>query len=126
MIRADANPTIGIGHLRRCITLGKQLQNDGFTIQLITQCRCDANIEKLIENFNISWLNDNEISCNHESNQSQELWDAEATLSIIGRYPTCISWVIVDNYQLGELWERTICKAGHKILAIDDFRNRRY
>ncbi|BAY26013.1 glycosyltransferase family 28 protein [Calothrix sp. NIES-2100] len=125
-IRVDANPTIGMGHLRRCITLGKQLQNDGFTIQLISQCCGDAKIEKLLENFNISWLNHTEISCHHDITQNQELWDAEATLSIIGRYPTGVSWVIVDNYQLGELWEKTICKAGHKILAIDDFRNRRH
>jgi len=32
-IRVDANPTIGMGHLRRCITLGRQLQNDGFTVR---------------------------------------------------------------------------------------------
>ncbi|GCL36295.1 MAG: UDP-2,4-diacetamido-2,4,6-trideoxy-beta-L-altropyranose hydrolase [Sphaerospermopsis kisseleviana] len=125
-IRVDANPTIGMGHLRRCITLGKQLQNDGFIVQLISQSRFDKNIEELVKDFNISWLNESGINCNHEHLQSQELWDAEATLSIIGSYPTCVSWVIVDSYQLGELWERTICKAGHKILAIDDFRNRRH
>jgi UDP-2,4-diacetamido-2,4,6-trideoxy-beta-L-altropyranose hydrolase len=129
-IRVDANATIGMGHLRRCITLGRQLQNDGFTVQLISQCHFDKNIEELVKNFNISFLSEtdikSDINCNYDKNQREELWDAEATLSIIGRYPTCLSWVTVDNYQLSELWERTIYQAGHKILVIDDFRNRRH
>ena len=125
-IRVDANPTIGMGHLRRCLTLGRQLQNDGFTIRLISRYYFEANIQALIENFSISWLNETNITFDYKHDQSHELWDAEATLSIIGNHPTYVSWVIVDNYNLGELWERVVCNAGHRILAIDDFRNRRH
>jgi UDP-2,4-diacetamido-2,4,6-trideoxy-beta-L-altropyranose hydrolase len=123
-IRVDASPDIGMGHLRRCLTLGKQLYADGFVVQLICRACYDKNVEKLVKDFNVTFFDQPEISYNHSDPQSQELWDAEATLSIIGRYPSCVSWVIVDSYQLSELWERTIAHAGHKILAIDDFRNR--
>jgi UDP-2,4-diacetamido-2,4,6-trideoxy-beta-L-altropyranose hydrolase len=125
-IRVDANSDIGMGHLRRCLTLAKQLHSDGFVVQLICRSFCDKNVEKLVKDFNVAFLNQPEIIYNYSDSQSQELWDAETTLSIIGHYPSYISWVIVDSYQLSELWEKTISQAGHKILAIDDFRNRRH
>jgi spore coat polysaccharide biosynthesis predicted glycosyltransferase SpsG len=34
--------------------------------------------------------------------------------------------VVVDHYRLGEQWERIIREAGHRVLAIDDFRDRRH
>ena len=125
-IRVDANPDIGMGHLRRCLTLAKQLHSDGFVVQLICRSFCDKNVEKLVKDFNVAFLRQPEIIYNYSDPQSQELWDAETTLSIIGHYPSYVSWVIVDSYQLSELWEKTISQAGHKILAIDDFRNRRH
>lgn len=125
-IRVDTNPDIGMGHLRRCLTLAKQLHSDGFVVQLICRSFCNKNVEKLVKDFNVVFLNQSEIIYDYSDPQSQELWDAETTLSIIGHYPNYISWVIVDSYQLGELWEKTISQAGHKILAIDDFRNRRH
>jgi len=123
-IRVDANPDIGMGHLRRCLTLAKQLHSDGFVVQLISRSFCDKNIEKLVKDFNVAFLNQPKITYNCSDPQSQELWDAETTLSIIGHYPSYVSWVIVDSYQLSELWEKTIAQAGHKVLVIDDFRNR--
>jgi UDP-2,4-diacetamido-2,4,6-trideoxy-beta-L-altropyranose hydrolase len=123
-IRVDANPDIGMGHLRRCLTLGKQLRADGFIVQLICRSCYDKNVEKLVKDFNVSFFHQDETSYDYSEPHRQELWDAEATLSIIGSYPSYVSWVIVDSYQLSELWEKTIAHAGHKILAIDDFRNR--
>jgi spore coat polysaccharide biosynthesis predicted glycosyltransferase SpsG len=45
---------------------------------------------------------------------------------MIGRYPEGSSWVIVDHYALGGRWERMVREGGHRILAIDDFRDRRH
>lgn len=95
VIRVDANPQIGLGHLKRCSVLAGQLRMDGFDVQIVSRERV-----------------------------SDEAEDAARTLSVIGQHPKDLSWVIVDHYGLGERWESIVRAAGHKILAIDDFRNR--
>lgn len=108
-IRVDANSTIGMGHLRRCLTLGQQLQKDGFTVRLLSRSPLNFKIDEL-QTFEIVQLREGD--------------DAQATLSAIGRNPQEISWVIVDHYDLDATWEKIIHGAGHKVLAIDDFRHR--
>lgn len=108
------------------MTLARQLHVDGFTVQLVGRYRFCLEIEQLIEKFCVSWLEDTEIGINQRNTLENEMWDAEATLSIIGERPNFVSWVIVDNYGLGEQWERIIREAGHRVLVIDDFRNRRH
>lgn len=123
-VRVDANSEIGLGHLKRCVTLMKQLRIDGFNVRIVGRYRFGKEIESLIWEFPVSWIEDTEIVINERLAPDNEVWDAEGTLSIIGRYPTGLSWVIVDHYGLGEQWERIIREAGHRILVIDDFRNR--
>lgn len=115
-VRADANSQIGLGHLRRCLTLLRQLDADGFDGRLVSR-RFAPDLAPPATNIPISWI---------EAAPGDELRDAESTLSIIGRHPVGESWVIVDHYGLSEKWERAIRDAGHKVLAIDDFRDRRH
>lgn len=123
-VRVDANSEIGLGHLRRCLTLAKQLLVDRFSVRIVGRRRFSKKIEMLLGDIPVSWLEDTE-SCD-QSLTPDEVWDAEATLAVIGRYPAGWSWVIVDHYGLGAQWERIVREAGHRILAIDDFRDRRH
>lgn len=125
-IRVDADSKIGIGHLRRCKTLIRQLSVDGFNIRIVGRYQFGEKVESLIEGIPISWMENREFATNESIGLEDEVWDAERTLSIIGRYPRGLSWVIVDHYGLGEQWERIIREAGHRVLVIDDFRNRRH
>ena len=122
--RVDVNSKIGLGHLTRCVTLLKQLCIDGFNAQLISRYRFCQDIESLFKEIPVSWLED--VKNIENQKLENEVRDAEETLSIIGRSPTGLSWVVVDHYDLGEKWEKLIGEAGHKVLAIDDFRNRRH
>src|SRR5881296_895391 len=97
-VRVDANSEIGLGHLRRCVTLMKQLSIDGFNVRLVSRYRFDKKIEPFREEVPISWLEDTEIVIDKRLALENEVWDAAATLSIIGRYPAELSWVIVDHY----------------------------
>jgi len=103
------------------VTLLKQLVIDGFNVRLIGSVPFGKEIERLIEGIPISWL-----QLDGASIGDQEALDAQATLSIIGRQSAKPSWVILDHYELGESWERLIKEAGHKVLVIDDFRDRRH
>lgn len=104
----------------------RQLVIDGFDVRLIGRYRFGKDIESLIEEFPSSWLEDTEIAINQRLMLENEVHDAEATLSIIGRIPAGLSWVIVDHYELDWQWERIIREAGHSVLVIDDFRDRRH
>jgi UDP-2,4-diacetamido-2,4,6-trideoxy-beta-L-altropyranose hydrolase len=104
----------------------RQLRSDGFDVRLIGAQRFGAAIETLIEDMPVFWLEDRAQGIDRIQYSDNEAWDAEATLSIIGRYPARSSWVVVDHYRLGEEWERIIREAGHRVLVIDDFRDRRH
>ena len=123
-VRVDANSEIGLGHLRRCVTLIRQLKQDRFTVRLIGRFRFIKEIQSLIEDISVFWLEDNPTLQWDEF--GNEVADAKASLAIIGPPPIKPSWVIVDHYGLGEQWERIIREAGHRVLVIDDFRNRRH
>lgn len=125
-VRVDASSEIGVGHVRRCVTLMRQLRIDGFTVRLIGAQRFGAAIETLVEDIPIFWLEDRKSGIGRKQYSNNEARDAEATLSVIGRYPEGLSLVVVDHYRLGEQWERIIREAGHRVLAIDDFRDRRH
>jgi len=125
-VRVEASSEIGIGHLRRCVTLMRQLRIDGFNVRLIGAQRFGEAIETLVEDMPVFWLDDRESGIDRKQYSGNEVWDAEATLSLIGRYPEGSSLVAVDHCRLGEQWERIIREAGHRVLAIDDFRDRRH
>jgi UDP-2,4-diacetamido-2,4,6-trideoxy-beta-L-altropyranose hydrolase len=125
-IRVDANSEIGLGHLRRCLTLMRQLSIDGCNVRIIGRHRFGKKIYPLVEELPVSWLEDTDIAKIERVPLQSEVWDAAGTLSCIGRDPIGMSWVIVDHYGLGERWERIIREAGHRVLVIDDFRNRRH
>lgn len=111
--RVDANPEIGLGHLRRCATLLRRLSADGFVVRLVSRDRFGAAFAPLIGGIPVSRI----VSGDEET-------DAAATLSAVGPAPAGPSWMIVDHYGLGERWERTVREAGHRVLAIDDNRSR--
>ena len=117
-IRLDANAEIGQGHLKRCVTLARQLKLDGFDVKLVRRRSLAGENETPAEGAITLWIGDSATV------PSGELEDAEATVALIGTSPDRPSWVIVDSYELSAAWERVVRQAGHRIAAIDDFRNR--
>lgn len=116
-VRVDANPEIGLGHLRRCVTLSRQLRSDGFEVRLLSR-RFAPDLLRFVGDLPVAWLEDD--------GSADEAKDADSTLTIVGENPAGVSWVTVDHYGLGEAWENSVRSSGHKILAIDDFRDRRH
>jgi len=125
-VRVDADSRIGIGHVQRCVVLARQLRLDGFAVRLVVRHQLNSAVEPLIEDIPISWLEMTEGAVDEARARSKEEYDAELTLSVVGRRVAGFSWVIVDHYDLGERWEGCIRAVGHRVLAIDDFRTRRH
>jgi UDP-2,4-diacetamido-2,4,6-trideoxy-beta-L-altropyranose hydrolase len=121
VFRADAGPAIGTGHLRRCLTLANEFRKQGCELRFVCEHRFGRDLENLLAPHGIVWLHD--LGSNADG-RDEELWDAQATLSLIGDRPSTGDWVVVDNYRLGNRWERMVREAGYRIAAIDDFRTR--
>ena len=116
--RVDSSSQIGIGHLNRCLVLANELVSSGFNTffiskNLIGNAACDLIKDKhkllFIENL---------------SNKNTELQDAISFVDVIGKYEKGI--VVVDCYDLGELWENHIKTYAKKIVVLDDLANRRH
>lgn len=109
VIRADASPSIGGGHVMRCLALAHALSADGWRVGLagtaITFATVPLPAEIIIERF--------------------ELSDAYDPLELMALISSC-DLLIVDHYGLGATYElacRPWCK---RILVIDDLADRRH
>ena len=105
----DANSEIGTGHVMRCLTLAKGIQNmlDGSGIPYSIT---------FVNSQNSTLLQERYAPCNfyHEVVQriDSDVEHVDADL-----------WV-VDHYQLDETFERKLSLSGAKVMVIDDLANR--
>lgn len=113
-IRADASAAIGLGHLKRCLSLAQALRARGAEVALAWR-RIDLDCTPLIEAAGVEPL------CLGEGRVPGELIDARAFLAAVPQ----AGCIVVDHYALGERWHRVVrARTGAKIAAIDDIADR--
>ena len=116
--RVDASSTIGLGHVSRCLVLARQLQADGCSVAFI--CRVlDVDIVSYASPFPVMALPP------LEDVREPQVLDAAATVAAIAMRREQ-SIVVVDHYGLDVTWERAMRNAGHRVVCIDDFRDRHH
>lgn len=125
VIRTDASIEIGTGHVMRCMTLAKQLRNEGATVTFL--CRSFPSNSKAFiaqEGFEVVSLPfAGEI--NHiEWIQNNWEQDAKDTKSILKELHQAVDVLIVDHYGLDARWEQKIKSYVNKIMVIDDLADR--
>ncbi|MFO6421851.1 UDP-2,4-diacetamido-2,4,6-trideoxy-beta-L-altropyranose hydrolase [Motilimonas sp. KMU-193] len=115
LFRVDASNEIGFGHLMRCLTLAKQLAK----YQIESHFYC-----KQSDSFDTNMLSNAGFTVHliQEGDQLDERQDALNTLALIKRITPI--WVILDNYQLGSIWQAALGSElpaiNCKLLVIDD------
>ena len=106
LIRADASHQIGSGHVMRSLALAQAWQKAGGEVCLAARL--------LPETLESRWR-DERI----ETRQVAELSDdAEETAKLAREIGA--DWVVLDGYQFGTEFQRTIKNAGMRLLVIDD------
>lgn len=106
VIRADASPSIGTGHVMRCLALAQALQDEGGAVTFVMRDP-DASVVKRLEREKITIR---EISGGE---------DAEVTAQVARR--SAAQWVVVDGYTFDFAYQQAIQSAGLPLLFVDDY-----
>lgn len=106
LIRADAYPAIGTGHVMRCIALAQEWKSEGGIVLFHTYCESKALLERLkVEGFEVLSL------------PSPEQF--EETLNIINSWNP--DWVVLDGYHFEPAIHDKVKDKGQDLLIIDDY-----
>ena len=116
VFRADANATIGTGHVMRCLALADALQARGARCLFI----CAEGLGALADRLRSAG---HDLALLPATDRQQA--DAEASLATLAKQPTP-DWIVVDHYGLDAAWQSAIRPFTKKILVIDDLANRRH
>ena len=134
VIRADANLTIGIGHIMRCLAIAEWALDYGLTAVLITR-ELPKGLKKSTALLNVKVkLLPHNLDANSFDNYAHSTWlptsekcDAAQTDLIIEQEllerASSPSFIIVDHYALAAPWEIQLSRFA-PILCIDDLNDR--
>lgn len=114
LVRTDASPRIGIGHLVRCLALARNARERGAHVVFVTRggaAQCTRRIRD--EGF-----------AHHivTSDENDEMADAAATVAVAVREGADV--VVADSYALGAVWETAVRSRVGCMVAIDDLARR--
>ena len=109
MIRADATPTMGAGHIMRCIALAQAWKRSKGDVIFVSAASLPLTLERIRrEGFELELL--------QAAPGSAE--DASLTKTIV---ESCEGkWVAIDGYHFGADYLHAVETSGSKILLIDD------
>ena len=110
VIRADASPEIGIGHIMRCIALAQAWRRSGGEA-LFVAAEYTPSVQQRMERERFSITS---IACPRGS-----LEDAQNTIRIASAAGG--KWVVADGYCFNSEWQAMVRNAGLKLLLVDDY-----
>ncbi len=110
LVRADASPRIGTGHVMRCLSLAQGLRPPD-TAATFVAAEMTAALEPRLRVSGVGLTR-----LNVEAGSAA---DAEQTVKIAREINT--SWIVVDGYQFGADYQRQLKEAGFRVLFLDDY-----
>ena len=113
MIRADATPTMGAGHMMRCIALAEAWKRNNGHVLFVSAASVPFALQRIRrEGFELELLRAEAGS-----------WE-DATLSKAIAEARQARWMAIDGYHFGEDYLNTVGAKGSKLLLIDDVGRR--
>ena len=119
-IRVDSGSDIGLGHVMRCFALAEVIKNMNFNVYFISK-EIEGNVIKNVENYGYKVFRIDSKAI--KSSKSHWKMDAVKTTKIIQRFKNEKNLLLVDNYELSNMWETWLKLVVDKIIVIDDFLN---
>lgn len=129
LIRADASPTIGSGHIARCLTLARALRQMGahvaFACRLLPGHRLDSLAAEGFETFALPDRYPDEDP--QQAIEAMLPWQADiAALGQALEQHAAFDWIIADHYGLDHHWQTAARRWAPRIGAVDDLATRTY
>ncbi len=110
LIRADASPEIGTGHIMRCLALAQNLQHQHIKPVFVCVNLPPQLATRLTsENIDFILINEDVASSN----------DAQTTIKLSRKYQC--NCIIVDGYQFDYEYQKRLKQVGLKVLFFDDY-----
>src|SRR3990167_6617395 len=129
LIRSDASPTIGSGHIARLLPLARTLRKQGshvaFACRLLPGHRLDSLAAEGFETFALPGRYPDEDP--QQGIESMLPWqaDIDALAQALENHPP-FDWIIVDHYGLDHHWQTAARRWALRIAAVDDLATRQY
>jgi UDP-2,4-diacetamido-2,4,6-trideoxy-beta-L-altropyranose hydrolase len=109
IIRADAAPLIGAGHLMRCLALAQALRTAGYSVTFIAHCQSKSLHQRLLDGgfqvIPLKYYHPAPVDWQTTSEVLQSFQDP---------------WLVLDGYHFDSAYQRQIKDGGHRLLVIDD------
>jgi len=127
--RVDVTPTIGFGHLLRCLSLAEVFLDHGVEVVFVC-CTLPAILRDKLSAKQIAFVTfaesgsillGNELSDSYTYNQH-----LDASLTIQSLQLDNVDIVVVDHYRLDKTWEILLRPYCQKIVTFDDFTGRHH
>lgn len=119
LIRADAAPRMGTGHVMRCLALAQAALDEGLDVRML----CRANVGWLRERLEKECI---PLHVLPDAPPAAE--DPKALLRQLqqGGLPEAAgtdtpAWVVLDGYHFDAACQKAVMDAGHRLLVIDDY-----
>ena len=112
LIRADAGPEIGTGHVMRCLALAEPWLQAGAHVTLVS-AHLPTLLAKRVQDSGVKLLSQPAVP--GSSADAKEL----AQLAVKQK----ADWIVVDGYHFDADYQRTLKNAGQRVLFFDDFEN---
>ncbi|EFI69160.1 pseudaminic acid biosynthesis-associated protein PseG [Lysinibacillus fusiformis ZC1] len=124
VFRVDGSVEIGAGHVMRCLTLAKELKQQGYDIRFISR-KAVGDMAGLVESngfivYSLPYIEKNLWK------YIEENWEEDACATIHAFENAHVELLIVDHYSIDEKWESTLRPYVEKIMVIDDLANRKH
>lgn len=118
IIRADASPQIGTGHIMRCLALAQAWLDRGGQVTFLSLCENDWLRQRILsEGFQFVPI----------EKPHPDMGDLKRTLywlSMAGtKSPGACQWAVLDGYHFGPDYQKAIRKAGYGVLLLDDYNH---
>ncbi|MHC8321672.1 UDP-2,4-diacetamido-2,4,6-trideoxy-beta-L-altropyranose hydrolase [Pseudomonas sp. GB2N2] len=129
LIRSDASPTIGSGHIARLLPLARTLRKQGSHVAFACRQLPGNQLDRLAaEGFDTFALPD----CYPDEDPQQAIesllpWQADIdALAHALENHAGFDWIIVDHYGLDHHWQTAARRWAPRVAAVDDLATRRY
>jgi len=110
VIRADAGPEIGTGHVMRCLALAEAWRDTGGDVFFVSTSETSA-LETRLKKENIQII--------YISQDAGTREDADETVRIA--HEQGAEWIVADGYHFGAEYQKAIKNSGLWLLFIDDY-----